>query len=613
MSHADTTIDLHDQGLILIQGRVFNRAMSNSNGSGKSALLPDSLLWCLFGKTLRGYKGSQVVSLFARKNCLVEIDGVLDDGRCFTVGRPQKHERISKPFVNVDGHTRSGNQEVKDFVEQEVLSGMSYETFMSACVIGRGSMKFFTQLDDASRKKILDEILNFTDLEQFRAQAVKKFTIAKEQSILESSLIQKLQTRFNEISQNIETLSQREKEYTAEQHSRLEKIQADIEAGNKEIQHASEEEERAKEDFRIKDDERSRLRCTISAEEERAKEVEAQEEEVTEKHKLAMWERLRVEREIQKIQKFQQGCPTCAQKLSEAKAKKLIRVLQEKAITFEKEIDRLTNLLTQLASKRNPELSALRLRLQQVSQECTSLQARFKEAPLYISSIKNNIIRFIRSAESIKDSIEKNPFTELLEAERNARKALVLERAKHEVGYKEAEVEKEEYAFWVEGFGNKGIKSFLMDGVLPFLNERAAFYSGILTDGELRITFYTQTELSSGELREKFDVRVEMNDASGDYEGCSDGQRRRADIICTFALGDLARARLGHTLDFAVLDEVFEGLDDVGIERAITLLHHLAEERNSVFCITHSDKLSNYFSKILTVEWRNGVSQLAEA
>jgi len=48
--------------------------------------------------------------------------------------------------------------------------------------------------------------------------------------------------------------------------------------------------------------------------------------------------------------------------------------------------------------------------------------------------------------------------------------------------------------FWVTGFGNSGMKSFLMENVIPVLNEYANRYSQMMTDGSIRIKFNAQTQ-----------------------------------------------------------------------------------------------------------------------
>jgi len=93
--------------------------------------------------------------------------------------------------------------------------------------------------------------------------------------------------------------------------------------------------------------------------------------------------------------------------------------------------------------------------------------------------------------------------------------------------------------FWAEGFGNAGVKSLLLDTVAPFLSYRASQYLEGLTGGTARVEFVTQKTLSSGDRRDKMEVRASYAFGGGQYQAVSDGEKRRIDLSSLLALGDL--------------------------------------------------------------------------
>lgn len=169
----------------------------------------------------------------------------------------------------------------------------------------------------------------------------------------------------------------------------------------------------------------------------------------------------------------------------------------------------------------------------------------------------------------------------------------------------------EDYEFWVKGFGNTGIKSVLLDSVVPFLNTRANYYLTKLSGSTIQVLFNTQTELVSGEKRDKFSVEVINANGDNDYSGNSNGEKRRIDIAINMALQDLVASRSNKNIDLIVYDEVYEGLDSVGCESVIELLEEKARQVGTIFVITHNDNLKQLFSQSLTVTKSDGRTVIA--
>jgi DNA repair exonuclease SbcCD ATPase subunit len=170
----------------------------------------------------------------------------------------------------------------------------------------------------------------------------------------------------------------------------------------------------------------------------------------------------------------------------------------------------------------------------------------------------------------------------------------------------EVETRADNLKFWVDAFGNAGIKSYLLDSVTPFLNNKANEYLSKLAGSTMRIEFSTQTRLANGELRDKFEIRL-LNNVGGDsYESNSEGEKRRIDLAISLALQDLIRSRSNSKLNILLYDEIFDSLDSVGCENAIQLLTEMQDKVESIFVITHNDILKTYFDKYLIVTKEEG-------
>jgi DNA repair exonuclease SbcCD ATPase subunit len=168
-------------------------------------------------------------------------------------------------------------------------------------------------------------------------------------------------------------------------------------------------------------------------------------------------------------------------------------------------------------------------------------------------------------------------------------------------------------SFWAEGFGNKGVKSLLLDTVTPILNATANEYLEYLTEGTAKVEFSTQTKLKSGELREKFNVAVDFRFGAGAYTGTSGGERKRVDMAVLFALGDLAASRARAPIELRLLDEPSESLDSPGIEKLVRLLKEkITPQAKTLLVMTHLDDLKSLFDQRILVVKENGISRIEE-
>jgi DNA repair exonuclease SbcCD ATPase subunit len=164
---------------------------------------------------------------------------------------------------------------------------------------------------------------------------------------------------------------------------------------------------------------------------------------------------------------------------------------------------------------------------------------------------------------------------------------------------------------WEKGFGNQGVKSLVFDTVTPFLNEHGNEYLRVLSGGNATVEFTTQTELASGEKRDKFDVQVSYKHGFDDYKGVSGGEGHRVDVAAMFALGDLSASRARAAVRLRLLDEPFDNLDALGKERVFELLRDvLAPKVGTLLVMSHDDYLTARFENRLTVVKEGGISRI---
>ena len=144
------------------------------------------------------------------------------------------------------------------------------------------------------------------------------------------------------------------------------------------------------------------------------------------------------------------------------------------------------------------------------------------------------------------------------------------------------------------------IRKLLLQKSLPFLNTRLRYYLDRI--GFLhRVTF--QEDLS---------VNISQFGNGIGFGGLSNGQKARINLALSFSFRDMLQARHGK-MKFCILDECLDvGLGNVGVQLAAKMIKAVAaDEKLSMFIISHRDEISNMFDKHLTVELKSGFSTIA--
>ena len=153
-----------------------------------------------------------------------------------------------------------------------------------------------------------------------------------------------------------------------------------------------------------------------------------------------------------------------------------------------------------------------------------------------------------------------------------------------------------------KAFSPKGIKSYIIKDILPYLNSRLEHYSGELTNNsiKIRITFdYDSNRLISSINK----------DVPYDYANLSSGEAKRVDLCMLFSLLDLM-STLKNRPNFIILDEIFDSLDNSGLDKVVNLLYNIKYE--NIFVITHNNDLKEHFNSTLFIKNEQGISHIVD-
>ena len=177
-----------------------------------------------------------------------------------------------------------------------------------------------------------------------------------------------------------------------------------------------------------------------------------------------------------------------------------------------------------------------------------------------------------------------------------------LEKAKDDITDKEKMLPY--LSFWSEAFGKEGIKSFIIDQIIPTLNEQIEYWMQLVYHGAITVKFDKLLNVSMVNNASKH----EMIFGQG-----SGGERKRIDIAIMLAFRQIMKMSTGRNPNIVFLDECMENIDEDGVYKFYDAIVDMSKT-DQVFVITHNLALQNCLqgANIINVEKKDGVMYLVK-
>lgn len=153
------------------------------------------------------------------------------------------------------------------------------------------------------------------------------------------------------------------------------------------------------------------------------------------------------------------------------------------------------------------------------------------------------------------------------------------------------------------------IKSYLMDSFLEQLNEISNSNLDKLFNGLLKIDISAVTE-SKKDIKEKVSITIYNNGDECSYESLSGGERCRICLAVNLALRSIITRANSGAFNYLALDEVLNGLDEVGKNQTMKLLKELEDEIDTIFMIDHTEEFKQLFNSTVEIIKKSGVSTI---
>lgn len=158
------------------------------------------------------------------------------------------------------------------------------------------------------------------------------------------------------------------------------------------------------------------------------------------------------------------------------------------------------------------------------------------------------------------------------------------------------------YEYWLKAFGDDGLRKYIIEGIIPSLNSRIAYWMQPLYNGVLDIQFDNTLEAT-----------ITRKGIPADYDAMSKGETQRANLAISQSFAYVMVLTSGNCPSIVFLDEITGGsIDKSGVSGVFNMICELSKERQ-VFVTTHNEELLNMLDgcQTLTIVKEDDVSKLS--
>ena len=209
-----------------------------------------------------------------------------------------------------------------------------------------------------------------------------------------------------------------------------------------------------------------------------------------------------------------------------------------------------------------------------------------KNIKVELDQKKQNIVLLIKEAERAIGNIKK------LETELKDLKKKNKESSEKIEGLK----------LLKEAFGSSGIKSIIIDYIVPELEGRINAILSKLSDFTVKLDTQKDAVSSDSVIDGLFITIFNELGESFDYVNFSGGEKIKVSIAISEALAEISN------INFRVLDEAIVALDEESTQQFLDAMSVIQQKVDQIICISHINAIKDIFNEKILVTKTNGSS-----
>lgn len=610
------------------------------NGAGKTTLF-SALVWCLYQINLKGSLNDAVATWKSKRdpktwNGTRVVTYLSVDGEHYAIARHLKFKggTFKVPGesdllifkANEDGEFTKeclvsgvrGKGDSQEYVDK--LLGVDSRTFMNSVMFPQRSRRF-VEVDNAEKRKLLEELFDLGFVDQMKERALAKIqklngevTELNTEATRWETRVQGLTDRINDANTALERWRQRKSEELEDLQGQVKKVKKEHDEMETALREAGATIEKLKP--KVGDTESVRKRTSA---------IDAAFQKALEERSAASVYNGQVEREIIRLTKdivakemelsgVKTECPTCGNALKKDQIDTVRKGIKNGlgglngAVGYWErlrdagaiKLKELTTAYDAAAQEKQDKGDVLRKQVQQY----TTAVANQKSYTTSLPRLREQMEQIQEKITANKRGDDKPQVANVKELqEENDQLTTQAEEARLSIRKKERIVAR--YRWWNDiGCSAKGLKAYVFSAMLEQLNIYVKRYAERMGLG---VRFSVDLTKSSA----PFVTECYKDGEVVDYRDLSGGEKQRIDIAMLFAMHDLVSGVVGFNV--LIMDEVFEGLDQEGMEQAFDMIRVKGGKAMTVYVITHSTRVDAMNCHQLRVVKRDGQSYLEAA
>lgn len=591
--------------------------LSADNGSGKSTIY-FALLYALYGKCPDGTKADEVIKHGSKGGTFTRVSLEIN-GKNYEVTRYRKDKEYKNKVIltcNGEDITLSTDKETNDKIID--ILGFKEDTLLNSLVFSPEQLNTFINATDKTKKAMLEDLTNiavyrkaYTLVKEDLKEAQESLSKAQEgqQHIIDLGNYQKaLEEQWK---QNKATLEGQKKKY-------LDYLsQTDQATLEKEVASQTDLVDHNKQALLNLNNQIEKLGINTTAphlnEYNQARSLADRKYNV-QKHTYNQLQEIFAQ--LKKVQNTPNAiCSLCGNVLDaqhkQVEITNLTKQLQEgkqQYLSQKEEYNQAENKAQQVKAIVDQEQASAKEslnRLNQLNSQKEKINAQMRQATLALQQAQQRLSQY-QEAQVELSKLDKQVIDKPKELSTDYRRQMIEAQDKvNQAQNKISELKK-----LSEIYSDRGVKSLALNQVIPFLNDHLAKALDILTSGQLQASITSQTQTKTGKVKNNIDLLINKGKAKKTYQELSSGEKRRVGISLNLAFMQYLQTQIDS--NFLVLDELFDNLDQQGIDEVILLLSKISSKDMMVLVISHNPdlKYNDSFDNIININDNNGDLEL---
>lgn len=628
------SLNLSDQGIVIVKGINNYEDLASSNGSGKSSVF-EAIIYALFEETSSGDR--DIENRILGQGCSVVLKFSIDDVSYKIIRQSKKGKGTVVLYRNDEDISARNKSDTNKLIIS--ILGINKAIFLDSIFLSQNAVTNLPSLSPTARKERL-EILTNTDnaINNFKTFLKEKQTMYESKHVdsqleinkingKEESLQQqkdKLQAQINDIKiqieernklGNIEDLDKQIQEYNVE----INTINNQIPGLDNQIEMISKSINELKNEQKVYEEKRVNKDQEVQNQRDKCNDLQ---KEITRVENVISYNNIdidRINKEIEEI-KNSDTCPTCGRKYDNVNEEHIQKVIEDKnkeikefenkniennnyiknlQLELDKEIEIGKNLkkefenLNSLYNDKNEQVSEQQTNLINTNNQKTQLLNSIQNIQVQIDAInkqKDDILKIeIPNSKQYEDMVQDidkqlNDLNKLKEDKNNELNELdnYINAIKHCIQ-----------------LVTKDFRTFLLKNSLSYLNKILKDYSSQLFSNESDLIYISEND-------NKLDIML----GNATYESLSGGEKTRVNIALLLAQKSLANMIGNISCNIIILDEILGYCDALAENNVINLITKELESLETIYMISHKEIPIGYDAELIVEKNANGLTHL---